>query len=87
VVNGTVKSGATVTFTLGDVVCPECRHLPNKTTPELEVCGRIVFLSDHGDQKNHFAVIDVRGILSPLIVPVSRLRMVGTLRRHDIAVG
>ena len=69
-----LESGTTVSFRLSEVVCPDLQQILTQMTSELEVSGRVVFFSDYGDRKNHFAIIDVTGLLSPLIVPVSRLR-------------
>ncbi len=81
------KSGAAVAFRLSDVICPDGQQVANQMTPELEVCGRILFLSDCGSHRDHFAVIDVRGILSPLIVPVSRLRPAVPARQQKAGLG
>ncbi len=43
-------------------------------TPELKVDGEVVFMSDRGEQPDHFAIVSVEGILSPLIVPTENLR-------------
>lgn len=69
-----LKSGVRVSFKLGEVVCPDLEQMLTQLTPELELSGEVVFFSDYGKSKNHFAIVDVRGLLTPLIVPVSRLR-------------
>lgn len=71
-----VKSGARVSFRLGEVVCPDLQQILTQLTSSLEVSGKVVFFSDYGERKNHFAIVDVPGVLSPLIVPVDRLRAV-----------
>jgi len=63
-------------FRLADVVCPERRQALMQITADLEVSGEIAFLSDQGEQPDGFAIIDVEGVLSPLIVPVGRLELV-----------
>lgn len=63
-------------FRLRDVICPEPREALERITPDLEVAGQIVFLSDQGEETNRFAIMEVQGIHSPLIVPVECLRVV-----------
>lgn len=69
-----LKSGGKVLFRLNEAVCPDLQQILTQMTSNLEVSGRVVFFSDYGEKKNHFAIVDVDGILSPLIVPVSRLQ-------------
>lgn len=68
-----VKLGRYCRFRLADVVCPEQRDIQIQITSDLEVSGEVVFLSDDGGRKDRFAVIEVAGIVAPLIVPVERL--------------
>ena len=69
-----IRTGTVASFTIGDVVCPDAAQVLRQTGPELTVSGKVVYLSDSGARKNHFAIVDVGGIHAPLIVPVSRLR-------------
>lgn len=46
----------------------------SQITPELEVTGKVVLLSDSGGETERFAVLEVNGLHSPLVVPVERLR-------------
>ncbi len=48
-------------------------QIANQLGPDLAVNGEVVLLSDSGSQKMKFAVIDVQGICTPLIVPVRML--------------
>ncbi|MCP4590115.1 MAG: hypothetical protein GY842_05175 [bacterium] len=66
-------SGQSVLFTLRDAVCPDPAEIIRATGPDLQVTGSIVFFSDGGDQKKRFAVVEVTGIHTPLIVPVEYL--------------
>jgi len=75
VVNQPIQTGTTASFTVGDVVCPDVAQVLRQTGPELAVSGRVVYLSDSGLRKDHFAIIDVGGIHAPVIVPVNRLRV------------
>ncbi len=69
-----IRQGATASFALGDIVCPDVTRTLEQIGPELSVTGKITMLSDRGSDKNAFAIVQVSGIHSPLIVPVSRLR-------------
>jgi hypothetical protein len=68
-----ITSGATVTFTLHDVVCPDLTPVFEHVGPELLVTGQVSYLSDCGEQRDHFVIVDVNGMHTPLIVPVARL--------------
>ena len=70
-----MSSGARVRFALSRVVCPDFDEVCRKTDSNLEVEGRIVFLSDYGKVQKHFAVVQVKGIHVPLIIPVEDLRL------------
>ena len=61
-------------FRLADVLCPDPSQVLDQMTPELKVDGEVVFMSDRGGQPDHFAIVSVEGILSPLIVPTESLR-------------
>ena len=69
-----MTNGRTVSFTLRDVVCPDLVALFEHVGPELVVSGQVACLSDSGQQKDHFAIVDIEGIYMPLIVPVAQLR-------------
>jgi hypothetical protein len=56
---------------LGDIHLPELAEVLNRMTEDAELQGCITLLSDHGEQRSAFAVIEVKGILMPLIVPAS----------------
>ena len=80
-----LKFGQEVRFQLSQVVCPEQDRLIEKITEGLEITGRIVYLSDGGEQKDYYAIVEVSGIATPLIIPVSHLELqlseAGGLRR------
>ncbi len=69
-----ILPGKRASFKVGDVVCPDQMQILRQTGPELAISGTVLYLSDSGDRKNHFAIVDVRGIHTPLIVPVNRLQ-------------
>jgi hypothetical protein len=64
------------TFTLGDVVCPEARTALTQVGPDLQVVGRVVYYSDCGAWKDHFAIVEVGGLSTPVIVPAHRMKAV-----------
>ena len=74
-------------FRLADVICPGRQQVQRQITPELEVLGEVVFLSDRGHEPDRFAIIEVEGIFSPLIVPVERLRPLLTPHRERTGEG
>jgi hypothetical protein len=69
-----LSRGEKCRFRLLDVICPDRQRTLDQITPELEFDGRITFLSDEGDRKDVYAIIEVEGVASPLIVPVDRLK-------------
>jgi len=70
-----IVSGALVRFKVTNVVCPDAEIILGKTTGCLEVTGRVVLLSDAGKEKNYYAVVEVNGIATPLIVPVNQVEL------------
>lgn len=67
--------GQIVKFRLGDIHLPEVAEVLARATEEVELEGSITLLSDHGEQRSAFAVIEVKGILMPLIVPTASLHL------------
>lgn len=59
---------------LADVICPDRAQVLQQLTPDLEVEGEVVFLSDHGQEPERFAIVEVKGVLSPLIVPIEHVK-------------
>ncbi|UCG17605.1 MAG: hypothetical protein JSV19_06145 [Phycisphaerales bacterium] len=78
-----VTNGQTVSFTLRDVICPDLVALFEHIGPELLVSGQVACLSDSGQEKDHFAIVDIEGIYTPLIVPVAQLRAWPLDSRHE----
>ena len=68
-----MKAGASVAFRLIDVVCPDFDQVVNQLGPELRVTGQVAFISDRGAEEGCFAIVDVSGIHTPLIVPMARV--------------
>jgi len=66
-------SGTQVRFRLRDVLTPDLERILEEVTPELEVTGEVMFLSDCGSQREQFAIVSMGGTMSPLVVPVDRL--------------
>ena len=81
--NVLVSSGTRVRFALSRVMCPDFDEVCRQTDSNLEVEGRVVFLSDYGKLRKHFAVVQVKGIHVPLIIPVADLKSGDVVRTHD----
>jgi hypothetical protein len=67
-------NGQRVRLSLEDVHLPDADAVVSRITGELEVEGEITLLSDSGAQSAAYAVVQVPGILVPLIVPTASLR-------------
>jgi len=80
-----IASGSCVRLRLNSVVCPDAEQINEKITNNLEVTGRVLFLSDAGKHKGHYAVVEVGGIISPLVVPVSQMEVFDTEQQNKIA--
>ena len=80
------SSGTQVSFQLGDVLMPDLERILEEMTPELEVAGEVVFLSDCGKEKGQFAIVSLGGALSPLIVPADRLRRIPRDPRREESI-
>lgn len=62
-----------VSFRIRDVYLPDPRQVLLEMHGNDLVKGRVADLSDHGTQREAFAVIEVEGLSQPVIVPVDRL--------------
>ena len=74
--NVSIETGRSVRFAMGKVICPGLDELCEQISSDLEVEGQVVFLSDYGKIRGHFAIIQVKGIHVPLIVPVESLELI-----------
>ena len=81
--NVSIENGGTVRFAMGKVICPGFDELCKQISSDLEIEGQVVFLSDYGKIRGHFAIIQVKGIHVPLIVPVESLQVVEQDGRED----
>ncbi len=79
-----IERGRQYRFRLGDVICPDREQALSQVTPELEITGRVMFLSDHGSEPERFAVLEVKGLVSPLVVPVELLHPAGGEERREV---
>lgn len=70
-----LKPGERVVFRLGDIHLPDLAEIIAKMTEDTELTGTVSLLSDQGEHRAAFAVIEVKGILMPLIVPASCMRL------------
>ena len=71
-----IEPGENVRFALGKVICPGLDELCGQIGSDLEIEGQVVFLSDYGKLRGHFAIVQVKGIHVPLIVPVENLQLI-----------
>ena len=68
-------SGTQVRFPLSRIVCPERDQVTDLFTDGLELTGKIVYLSDAGEKRDYYAIVEVGGVETPLIVPVDQLEL------------
>jgi hypothetical protein len=73
-----IGAGTLVRFDLASVVCPDQENIVEKITSRLGLTGKVVMLSDAGEKVNHYAVVRVSGIMSPVVVPVDSLEFCDT---------
>jgi hypothetical protein len=62
-------------FRLADVLCPDLQQVLRQITAQMKISGEVVFMSDQGDRPDRFAIVNVEGVLSPLIVPAECLQV------------
>jgi len=79
-----VKAGSRVNFSLSSVICPDIENVLEKLTSRLGLVGQVVMLSDSGEMRNHYAVVQVGGIMSPLVIPVSKLELCNSSSEIEI---
>ena len=65
---------------LEDVICPELEVIMAHFTGEAEIVGKIKFLSEGAGGRQEFAIIEVPGIMTPLVVSRSKLTPVSVPR-------
>jgi hypothetical protein len=79
-----LATGTPVRFRLKDVVCPESEQILRNMTGRLEVIGKVLYLSDSGELLNHYAVVEVNGLMTPLIVPSASVNINRTQVKESI---
>ena len=79
-----LAAGTNVRFKMADVVCPDPSEIIAKMTDGLRLTGRVVLLSDAGEKRNYFAVVEVAGVMCPLVVPVEQIETFDTLSGDDV---
>ena len=75
-----------VAFKIEDAICPEQETIFANLTGEVQVVGKIHFLSDGGTREGEFAVVKVPGLSKLVIVPREKIeelsdKQKGTERR------
>ncbi len=71
-----MKNGTAVRFRLGDIFCPDSRRVLEQITQNLEMTATVSQFCDGEGQNEFYAVLDVAGVQTPVIVPVHALRPV-----------
>ena len=71
-----LERGALVRFRIRDVFYPDVVETLRQVTAEAQVCGRLLFFSDSGPQRYRYAVVEVSGMSSPVIVAVEHLQVI-----------
>ena len=72
--NTILQPGQKVRFKLRDIHLPPIQNVLDRMTPDTELQGCITLLSDEGLNKAAYAVVEVKGILMPIIVPANRIK-------------
>jgi hypothetical protein len=65
-----------VQFRLADIYFPEPAKVAMQLHNQDQIQGEVVDLSDSGANKDAYAVIEVKGLTQPLLVPVNRINAV-----------
>jgi hypothetical protein len=76
-----LQPGQLVQFKLSDVHLPSLEDVLNRMTADTELRGVVTLLSDSGDRQPAYAVIEVKGILMPIIVPIGCLRSIAGIEK------
>ncbi|HUU68392.1 MAG TPA: hypothetical protein VM223_20045 [Planctomycetota bacterium] len=66
--------GRLVEFSLGDLLARERLRFMQHATGDLELKGRVLDYVEIGDPPEAFVVMEVRGVKTPMLVPVSALQ-------------
>ena len=74
-----LERGKQCSFRVADIICPDPRRALMQITADLEVTGEIAFRSYPGRGPDRFVIVEVEGILSPLVVSAERLQPVAGL--------
>jgi hypothetical protein len=69
-----------VGFKLEDVLYPDQDVVMAHLSSGVEVVGKVSFFSDSGTEKEGFAIVEVPGMMVPLVVPRERLRSLSGVR-------
>lgn len=63
-----------VHFEIGDVCYPEPAHLLQELHGKDLLQGKVVDVSDGGSAGEAFVVVEVEGLVQPVVVPVGRVK-------------
>ena len=81
-----LSTGTRVSFKLEDVLSPGLDRIIDEVTPELSVAGEIMFLSDIGEEERGFAIVNVGGTMSPVVVPTDCIRVLSSSGKSGEAI-
>ena len=80
-----LEPGAKVRFQLSNAVCPEKEDILESITEELKVSGEVLYLSDSGTNRGQYAIVDVAGIMAPIIVPIDNIEKFAAAAENGVA--
>ena len=63
-----------VEFHLGDIMAAQQMQIPSQLTGDLVLEGRVVDIVELGEPPELFAMIEVRGIKTPMLVPIAAIQ-------------
>ncbi|MCB9851386.1 MAG: hypothetical protein H6817_11860 [Phycisphaerales bacterium] len=75
--SSSASASSQASFLVAEVLCPDVEEVLRSFGPNVRIRGRILYYSDGDDRENRFAIMEVEGVHTPLIVPVDCLRYEG----------
>ena len=64
----------TVEFCLGDIAAAQQMQVLNHLTGDLKLEGRVVDVVELGEPPELYAMVEVRGIKTPMLVPLAAIQ-------------
>lgn len=66
-------TGKQVRFRIRDVYVPEPAQILEDLHGQDLLCGRIIDISDRGERQRSYAVVQVEGLVRPVVVPMAKV--------------